>query len=161
MEQNNHLIKPLIGLIIICVAIIGFLLIYGFSLLIHETTPSQESVGVDISSTESPIYYNTSTESFLKLAKDFASSHKANKTYNCVDYAHDFAKIAEDDGYYVIRVAGCNFDWMNRSNAPKGNNMCHQWIQYYDENLTMRELEPQLGTFLNISKTYRYPMMPE
>ena len=79
---------------------------------------------------------------FIMVAQRFADNHEFSNSYNCQSYTRDLKQIADNLGFNVEHIIGCN-----SSSPPK---KCHAWLKL------IVDFEPQYAIFTDYSKKYPY-----
>lgn len=116
-----------------------FLICYSYDVFINNSTenkyPAASNPVLDLSEGE--------IKDFLIVSQRFADNHNyLREEYNCINYTRDLKQIADQLGFDVEQVIGCN-----SSSLPKE---CHAW-------LTLKvDFEPQSAKFVDYSKKYPY-----
>ena len=87
-------------------------------------------------------YSEGEIKDFLLVAQRFADNHDYSQQYNCKNYTKELKQIADQLGFAVEKVVGCN---NNSDNAE-----CHAWLKL------KVDFEPQYAEFVDYSKEYPY-----
>jgi hypothetical protein len=115
-----------------------FLVCYAFDVFVNNSAENKYTAAansvLDLSEGE--------VKDFLIVSQRFAENHIYSEQYNCMNYTKDLKQIADELGFDVEQVVGCN-----SSSSPKD---CHAWLKL------KFDFEPQFAEFVDYSKKYPY-----
>ena len=121
----------LIGIFVFCYSVDVFVNNYDSKSPINPINPTAD-------------YSEGEVKDFLMVAQRFADNHNySEQEYNCRNYTRDLKKIADELGFDVEQVIGCN-------SSSSSNRECHTWLKL------KVDFEPQHAEFVDYSKEYPY-----
>ena len=111
---------------------------------VYDVLISNDSESPDVPVNPAADYSEGEVKDFLMLAQRFADNHDYSKEkYNCRNYTRDLKKIADQLGFDVEQVLGCN-------SSLSSTRECHTWLRL------KVDFEPQHASFVDYSKEYPY-----